>query len=388
MSAAHDDIVYPQAIPFVLVHLACLGALVTGVRARDLVVCLALYLVRMWAVTAGYHRYFSHRSYKTGRVFQFLLALLCQSSAQKGVLWWAAKHRHHHAHSDTPEDVHSPREHGFWFAHVGWIFARRSGEADLKQVPDFAKYPELVWLNAHSRQNLPALGLALLCLAFGGWSCLVVGFFWSTVLLFHGTFAINSLAHVAGSRRYPTGDDSRNNFWLALLTLGEGWHNNHHYYQVSTRQGFRWWEVDPTFYVLKLLSWFGVVSDLKGPTPEVVRGERKISGPAVEREARQLLQGFTIAEIRDIAARVRDSWSEHSPQLDAFLARAQDARSALEARLSEIHLPPLPSLDDLRARVAARFKLTPSLDEIAARARQLLIQAVLVELLRQSPATT
>ncbi len=387
MSAAHDDIVYPQAVPFVLVHLACFGALWTGVRARDLVVCLALYLLRMWAVTAGYHRYFSHRSYRTGRAFQFVLALLAQSSAQKGVLWWAAKHRQHHVHSDTEEDVHSPREQGFWFAHVGWIFARRRGEADLGLVPDFAKFPELVWLNHRLRHNLPAVALAVACLAFGGWPCLVVGFFWSTVLVFHGTFAINSLAHVLGSRRYPTGDDSRNNFWLALITLGEGWHNNHHYYQVSTRQGFRWWEVDPTFYVLKVLSWVGLVRDLKGPTPEVLRGEKSLSRPAIEREARQLLAAFSLDDVREIALRVRDSWAEHSPSFDSFLNRAHDARAAVESRLHEIQLPTLPSLEELRRRAAVRFKLTPSLDEIAGRARQMLIEAVSAELLKLAPAT-
>lgn len=383
MSHAHDDIVYPDAIPFVLVHLACLGAIWTGVRAIDLAVCAALYLLRMWAVTAGYHRYFSHRSYRTGRVFQFVLALLCQSSAQKGVLWWAAKHRHHHAHSDQPDDVHSPKQHGFWFAHVGWIFARERGRADYGYVPDFAKFPELVWLNERRRQNLPALGLAALCLAFGGWSCLVVGFFWSTVLLFHGTFAINSLAHVAGSRRYPTGDDSRNNFWLALITLGEGWHNNHHYFQVSTRQGFRWWEIDVTYYVLRALSVVGVVSDLKSPSPEVLRGEKALPRPAVEREARTLLESFSIEEI---AARIRESWSEHSPDFEGLRERAHDARAAIEARLHEIHLPHLPTLDELKRHVAARFKLTPSLDEIATRARQLLIQAVSAELLKPLPA--
>ncbi|MEO8274707.1 MAG: fatty acid desaturase [Thermoanaerobaculia bacterium] len=386
MSADHDDIVYPETVPFILVHLACFAAIWTGVHLRDLVLCLALYLVRMWAVTAGYHRYFSHRSYKMGRGFQFFVACLCQSTAQKGVLWWAAKHRHHHAHSDTEEDVHSPREQGFWFAHVGWIFARKRGEADYGYVPDFAKFPELVWLNAHSRQNLPALALAVACLAFGGWSALVVGFFWSTVLLFHGTFAINSLAHVMGSRRYPTGDDSRNNFWLALITLGEGWHNNHHYYQVSTRQGFRWWEVDATFYVLKALSWVGLVSDLKGPTPEVLRGEKSLPRPAIEREARQLVQGFSLTEISAIAARVRESWAEHSPHWDAFVTRAHDARAAVEARLHEIHLPSLPSIEELRHRAAERFKLTPSIDEIAGRARQMLIQAISTELLKHAPA--
>ncbi|HEX6557897.1 MAG TPA: fatty acid desaturase, partial [Longimicrobiales bacterium] len=222
----HDDIIYPAAIPFVLVHLTAFAALWTGVTTSALVVCVLLYVVRMFGVTAGYHRYFSHRSFKTSRVVQFLLALLAQSSAQRGALWWAAKHRHHHKHSDTEFDIHSPRHRGFLYSHFGWIFVRQQGETDYDAIPDLARHRELVWLNEHP-YIAPTL-LALGCFALGGWPMLIVGFFWSTVLLFHGTFFINSLAHVHGKQRYVTGDDSRNNWWLALITLGEGWHNNHH----------------------------------------------------------------------------------------------------------------------------------------------------------------
>src|SRR5690606_29632554 len=261
----HDDIIYPATLPFVLVHLACFAAIWTGVTAEALVLCVVLYVVRMVGVTAGYHRYFSHRSFKTSRVGQFLLALLAQSSAQRGVLWWAAIHRPHHLHSDTELDVHSPRHHGFLYSHVGWIFARRNDEVDYSTVPDLTRYPELVWLERHP--YIVAAALAVGCFLLAGWPGLVVGFFWSTVLLYHGTFMINSLAHVHGTQRYLTGDDSRNNWWLALITLGEGWHNNHHAYQRSTRQGFRWWEIDPTYYVLRVLSWFRIVWDLGEPPP-------------------------------------------------------------------------------------------------------------------------
>ena len=204
---------------------------------------IVLYWLRMFGITAGYHRYFSHRSYATSRVFQFILACLAQSSAQKSVLWWAAKHRHHHLFSDTEHDVHSPRHTGFLFAHVGWIFARKHDTVDLVKVGDLTKYPELMWLNRN--ELLPAVVLAVITFLTAGWSGLVVGFFWSTVAVYHATFCINSLAHVHGSKRYVTGDDSRNNWLLAFFTMGEGWHNNHHAYQASVRQGFRWWEIDP-----------------------------------------------------------------------------------------------------------------------------------------------
>src|SRR5688500_16860860 len=202
----------------------------------------------MFAVTAGYHRYFSHRSFKTSRWFQFLLAWVAQSSAQKSVLWWAALHRHHHKHSDTDADVHSPRQRGFIYSHVGWIFDRKHQATDVEGIRDFASYPELRFLQRF--ELVPAVVLGVVTFVIAGWPGLVVGFFWSTVLLFHCTFFINSLAHVHGNQRYATGDDSRNNWWLAVITMGEGWHNNHHAYQRSTRQGFRWYEFDPTFYAL------------------------------------------------------------------------------------------------------------------------------------------
>lgn len=335
----HDDIIYPSARPFLLVHLACLAAFWTGVPRGALVTCVALYVVRMFGVTAGYHRYFSHRSFKTSRVFQFLLAFLAQSSAQRGALWWAATHRHHHRHSDTEDDVHSPRHRGFWYAHVGWVFAPRAPEETYRdEVPDLARFPELVWLDRH--RYLPAAVLAAGCLAFGGWAGLVVGFFWSTTLLYHGTFMINSLAHVHGRQRYVTGDDSRNNWWLAVLTLGEGWHNNHHAYQRSTRQGFRWYEFDPTFYALTALSWVRVVWELGEPPADVVRNERKLGRAVLEKVARQVAESF-------------HEGLAHAPAL-----------------------PSVPTLDEVRRRAQAMVAHTPSLDEIAARARELLAERV------------
>lgn len=234
--------------------------------------CFALYIIRMFAITGGYHRYFSHRSYKTGRTFQFILAFLGSTAMQKGALWWAAEHRHHHRHSDQPEDIHSPVQKGFWWSHMGWIINRPSDHADYALVKDLSQYPELRFLNRF--YLLPPLSLALALLLIGGPTALAWGFFMSTTLVWHGTFTINSLSHVFGSKRYATTDESRNNFWLALITLGEGWHNNHHAYQASCRQGFFWWEIDITYGILLTLQKLGIVWDLKAPPLEKLEARR------------------------------------------------------------------------------------------------------------------
>lgn len=256
-------------LPFWGVHVAAVvGAIYVGWSWAALAWLLGSYLVRMFAITGGYHRYFSHRTYKTGRVFQFILALLAMSSAQQGVLWWAAHHRNHHKYSDEPEDIHSPRQRGFWWSHMLWILAPKNRVTDLERVKDFARYPELRWLNRHDLFIAVAWGFVIY--AIGGSTALFWGHFLSLVLAWHVTFCINSLAHVWGRRRYETTDDSRNNAVLAVLTLGEGWHNNHHHYQRSARQGFFWWEIDVTYYVLKVLEKLRIVWDVQG-VPDHVR---------------------------------------------------------------------------------------------------------------------
>jgi len=272
--SADERVDWIHNLPFFVLHFIPLFALVTGVTRFDVALCVALYVARMFFITAGYHRYFSHRAYKMGRLMQFVMAFGGATAAQKGPLWWAAHHRHHHKHSDTQEDIHSPLK-GFWWSHVGWIVCRKYQATDLNAIKDFAKYPELRWLDKY--YLVPPIMLGVACFAIGGWSALVTGFFLSTVLTYHGTFVINSLAHVIGRRRYVTTDTSRNSFVLALITLGEGWHNNHHHYQSSARQGFRWWQVDLTFYCLKLLQLFRIVWDVREP-PEHIKaaaGERQ-----------------------------------------------------------------------------------------------------------------
>jgi stearoyl-CoA desaturase (delta-9 desaturase) len=384
-----------ETIPFVLAHLACLAAIWTGVHTTDLIIAAGLYALRMFGVSAGYHRYFAHRSFKTSRAFAFFLGFLAQSSAQRGILWWAGNHRQHHRFSDTDNDVHSPVLRGFWHAHLGWFFTEKHRDTDLAAVPDLAEYPELVWLDRHT--YLPAVLTGLVVWLMAGWSGLVVGFLWSTVVLWHATFSINSLAHVVGRRRYVTGDHSRNNLWLALLTFGEGWHNNHHHYQSAARQGFRWYEIDVSYYLLKALASAGLVWDLRSPPTPVVRSEQRLRRAVVERAAGQLAASFqvehiaaqlhallaekraslntSIDELHDELAGLIDSWSH---RLDEKL---ELAHHELDEFIRSARLPALPTLIDLRTRAADMFVDTPSMNDIVERARQILIADVFEELL-------
>ena len=290
---------------------------------------------------------------------QFLLALLAQTSAQRGAIWWAAKHRRHHRHSDTELDVHSPRQHGVPATRTSAGSSRRgTSVTDYRDIPDFARYPELMWLDRH---QLPARRRCSACCTWliAGWPGLVVGFCWSTVLLWHATFAINSLAHVT-ARRYVTGDDSRNNWFLAILTMGEGWHNNHHAYQSSARQGFRWWEYDLTYYVLKLLSWLGIVWDLQSPPEAVVRNEQRLGRKVIEKVARQLAVAFPGRADRrpDPRGPGRDA------ELGELQSRVRVARCQAEAFLAELHLPHVPSVEEIRryAETAPRADTLPRRD--------------------------
>ncbi len=257
-----------RVLPFIGMHAACLGVLAVGAPADAVLVAVVLYLVRMFAITGFYHRYFSHRTFRTSRAAQFVFAVIGASASQRGPLWWAAHHRRHHRHSDTELDVHSPRQHGFWWSHMGWITSARNFPTQLHEVRDLAQYPELRWLDRFD--VVVPLTLAAGLFVAGGWAWLVWGFFVSTVVLFHCTCFINSLAHRLGTRRYETSDDSRNSWLLALITLGEGWHNNHHRYPGAARQGFFWWEIDLTYYGLKALAWLGVIRDLR-PVPARLR---------------------------------------------------------------------------------------------------------------------
>lgn len=267
------EVDWPRTIPFIILHAGCLGVIWVGASAIAVWTAVALYFVRMFSVTGFFHRYFSHKTYRTSRAFQFIMALWGATCVQRGALWWAYTHRHHHKHSDQEDDKHSPVVDGFLWSHIGWITSKKNFPTDYKQIPDLAKYPELVFLNRFD--ILVPFFFALTLFLTGhflgthgyqtsGLQLLVWGFFISTTVLFHGTSCINSLAHVWGTKRFHnTEDESRNSFLLTLITLGEGWHNNHHRYQATVRQGFYWWEFDPTYYLLYLLSCTGLIWDLK-----------------------------------------------------------------------------------------------------------------------------
>jgi stearoyl-CoA desaturase (delta-9 desaturase) len=259
----------------------CFGVFWVGWSWAAVITALVLYLIRMFAITGFYHRYFSHKSFKTNRFWQFIFAILGNSAVQRGPLWWAAHHRHHHRFADQTDDVHSPLQHGFWWSHIGWLTTPQNFVTKKRYVGDWLKVPELRWLNRFN--ILVPIALAVGLFGFGmlleeyipqwktnGFQMLIWGFFISSTVLFHATATINSIDHLLGSRRYDTPDTSRNNFWLSLLTLGEGWHNNHHHYAVSARQGFFWWELDITYYGLVLLSWLGIIWDIQ-PIPDHIK---------------------------------------------------------------------------------------------------------------------
>ncbi len=267
------DIDWMRIIPFIALHLGCLAVIWVGVSVFAVGVAVALYLLRMFAITAFYHRFFAHKSFKTSRVVQLIFAVIGASATQRGPLWWAAHHRKHHRFADQLNDPHSPKQ-GFWWSHIGWFLNKQHFNTDYAMVPELATYPELRWLDRFDIAVPVLLAVSLYVLGemmaawfpsmqTNGWQLVVWGYFISTIVLLHATLLINSLAHKMGSRRYHTPDHSRNNFWLALLTLGEGWHNNHHYHAASARQGFYWWEVDISYYILSVMNKLGLIWDMR-----------------------------------------------------------------------------------------------------------------------------
>jgi stearoyl-CoA desaturase (delta-9 desaturase) len=275
-----------RAGPFLAIHVACLAVVEVGISAAAVALAAVLYVTRMFFVTAFFHRYFSHRAFRVSRGVQLAMAVLGCTAGQRGPIWWAGHHREHHIASDTDADPHSPARRGFVFSHTLWFLTRASFAAPTHRVRDWLRYPELRWLERFDWLPFVALGVG--CYGLGAWlestapelgangpQMLVWGFFISTVALYHATYTINSLAHRFGQRRYPTRDDSRNNAWLALITLGEGWHNNHHYFPAAARQGFFWWEIDLSYLGLKLLEMMGVVRDLRPVPAHVLAGGRR-----------------------------------------------------------------------------------------------------------------
>jgi len=356
-----------SAVPFLLVHLAPLAAFFVTVTWQDWVLCAVLYVTRMFCITAGYHRYFSHRSYKMGRVAQFLMAFGGTTAVQKGPLWWAGHHRIHHRYTDLDGDVHSPRE-GFWWSHVGWILSTEYKSTNLEDIKDFAAYPELRWLERYNWVGPWSLAVASFLLF--GWGGLLIGFFLSTVLLWHGTFLVNSMAHIVGRRRYATPDTSRNSFVIAVLTGGEGWHNNHHYLPASVRQGFRWWEFDPTWYLLKGLAALHVVSDLKSPPARLLDQARVRDGAfdiGMFRSYWERAAKVTGERIADLSARPLPA----SPEVDDAEPPAAPPVSATRTAGTEpVEATPVGSDEQLSALASLITRALESADQLAAVTRR------------------
>jgi stearoyl-CoA desaturase (delta-9 desaturase) len=279
-----------ENLPYLLFHLIPLAAFFVPFQWSLVWLAVGLYVVRMFAVTGFYHRYFSHRGYRVrNRVVQFLMAFAGATALQQGPLWWANHHRHHHRHSDTEQDVHSPIRSGFWYSHTLWFLLIHQREEltgrGHDKPADLAKFPELVWLDRYHLVAPALLGVVLY--AIGGLPYLVWGGI-STVVLWHGTFTINSLSHVLGRRRFETGDTSRNNLWLALITLGEGWHNNHHAFCGGAHAGFYWYEIDITYYGLWIMSKLGLISDLGAPPRAILEQGRE--NDSLRRRARRVVR--------------------------------------------------------------------------------------------------
>jgi stearoyl-CoA desaturase (delta-9 desaturase) len=270
----------------VLVHLGALLVFWVGVSWAAFIAFAVGTTVHMFCLTAVLHRYFSHRAFKTSRWFQFLMGVVATTAGQHDPIYWAVIHRRHHRYAGTEHDPHSREAYGMFWAHVGWLLGERHPEAtafELQSVHDLAQYPELRFLNRYYRVVHGAYGAMAFALGatlahfFPGLNTSGLQFtVWMWILgplvVYHNTCLINSIGHNFGSQRFPTTDGSRNNWLLAIVLLGEGWHNNHHHYPQSERQGFYWWEIDLTHYLLVSLSWLGLIWDLK-PVPDRIYAE-------------------------------------------------------------------------------------------------------------------
>eukprot|EP00698_Gefionella_okellyi_P002737 TRINITY_DN12602_c0_g1_i1.p1 TRINITY_DN12602_c0_g1~~TRINITY_DN12602_c0_g1_i1.p1 ORF type:complete len:289 (-),score=25.50 TRINITY_DN12602_c0_g1_i1:73-939(-) len=280
-----DNVDWAGSIPLLALHIGALaGLLIFPITLSGVLLCTSTYIVRMWSLTTFSHRYFSHRTFKTSRAFQLFMGVMSTLTVQNGILWWASNHRHHHKYTDREEDLHSPKQKGFWWSHFGWVMSRRVRTTNFDMIRDLTRFPELVWLHEHWR--IPVLLSLAAFYIFGGMWAVYWGFIMGVAVFHHGTFTVNSLAHMWGTQRYNTGDTSRNNWFVAIITMGEGWHNNHHHYEGSAAQGFFWWELDVSFYVLRVMAAVGLVWDLRLPPKHVVMQqigakEGSVAGTAV-----------------------------------------------------------------------------------------------------------
>lgn len=290
ISEIRKGVDWAGSVPFFLFHVLCFGIIWVGWSPFAVIFGVLFYLVRMFGITAFYHRYFAHHAFEANRFFSFLFAFLGCSAMQKGPLWWAAIHRHHHIYADTEQDIHSPLMQGFFWSHIGWILAYSNKRTRVEYIKDWLRYPELVFLDTYALAVPVIMGVIVfltghLCYLYApelktnGLQLFIWGFIVSTVFCSHATFSINSIDHMFGSKRYDLPNTSRNNLLMAVLTLGEGWHNNHHHYPVTARAGFYWWEIDITYYLLNIMSWLRILRNLK-PLPDSIRDKNHLKPPA------------------------------------------------------------------------------------------------------------
>jgi len=282
-SYEEDKIDWLRVCPFIILHFSVFAVFWVGWSPIAVITALAFYALRMFAITAFYHRYFSHKTFATSRKAQLIFAIIGASATQRGPLWWAANHRHHHVHSDKPTDIHSPKQSGFLWSHMGWFLSKKNFKTNHDRVKDFANFPELKWLDRFDiavpvlfALGIFSVGAALESffpsLGTNAWQMFIWGYIISTIMVFHGTFVINSLAHVIGRSRFKTRDESKNSLLLALITFGEGWHNNHHKFPGSAKQGLFWWEIDISYYGLLVLEKLGIIWDVnKGPSQQQIQ---------------------------------------------------------------------------------------------------------------------
>jgi fatty-acid desaturase len=268
---------WPISIFMIIFHLGALAALFMF-SWENLAVAVFLYwLATGLGISLGYHRLHTHRSFVVPRPLEYFFALCGSLTFEGGPISWVATHRVHHQNSDHDGDPHSPRD-GKWWSHIGWLVLGESMHANTrvmsKYAPDLARHRFYVWLNNY--HWVPSLVLLPILLACGGWSMVMWGLCFRVVFGLHATWLVNSATHLWGNRRFETRDDSRNNWWVALITFGEGWHNNHHAHPTSARHGLAWYEFDPSWLTLKVLRYFGIARAVR---------VAKVNSALLEREA-------------------------------------------------------------------------------------------------------
>lgn len=263
-------------------HLGAIAALFMINWGAIALAVLLLWVAGSLGVGMGYHRLLTHRGYKTPKWVEYFLTVCATLALEGGPFFWVAVHRLHHQNSDKAGDPHSPRDGGFW-AHMGWIMTGRvmhNGSAELlPYVPDLRKDRFHTWISKWHWVPITILGL--LILALGGWPYLMWGIFFRTVIGLHATWLVNSATHIWGSQRFPTGDTSTNSFWVAMLTFGEGWHNNHHAHPQSARHGLAWYEFDLNWYGISALRMLGLAWDIKLPRSQPLEEPKAVVPAAV-----------------------------------------------------------------------------------------------------------